>query len=223
MRTLTLVLIASLALAGPALAATKKKPKDQNPPTAKADSTLVLPDNTPLPATSAAPTRPVETAPIGTTGVVAAPTPAPVAAAVPQPFSPTVQPAAPLVPVLARAGECLRTEAPQAARAETSVKLAVDLLLEDLCGGVVERAALYTHNTEALARFTPQSERAAAGLNGARVDPETGEIVSPPASDVAGALTASGVNADLTPPAALRRYAAELVLAAKAPEPKKAR
>jgi hypothetical protein len=217
MRTLSLALIASLALAGSAAAVTKKKLKDQSPPTAKADSTLVAPDITPPPPTIAAPTRPVEAVPIGTTGVASAPPPAaPVAA----PAAPA-QPAPPPVPVLSRAGECLRTEAPRAAKAETSIKLAVDLLLEDLCGAVVERAALYTHNAEALARFTPQSERAAAGLNGARVDPETGEIVNPPASDVAGALGAGGFNpADLTPPAPLRRYAAELVLAARAlPQP----
>jgi hypothetical protein len=218
MRTLSVVLIASFALAGSAAAATKKKSKDQSPPTAKADSTLVAPDTTPPPATLAAPTRPVEAAPIGTTSAAATPAPASVA----QVAAPS--PAPPPVPVLARAGECLRTEAPRAAMAEASVKLAVDLLLEDLCGSVVERAALYTHNAEALARFTPQSERAAAGLNAARVDPETGEIVNPSAGDVAGALAAAGVAADLTAPAPLRRYAAELVLAARTPvaEPRKA-
>jgi hypothetical protein len=93
-------------------------------------------------------------------------------------------------------------------------------MLEDLCGAEVERASLYAHNIDALTRFTPQSERAAAGLGGARVDPETGEIINPTAGDVTGAMTAAGFSRDIDPPPQFRRFAAELVLAIRnAPPP----
>lgn len=137
------------------------------------------------------------------------PPPAPPPAAPPPPPPPT--PAEP--PVVARVEQCLRAEAPRAAHAETSAKLAVDLLIDDLCDAEVERASLYAHNVEALRHFTPQSERAAAGLIGARVDPETGEIVNPTAGDVTGALAATGYERDFTPPPQIRRFAAELILA----------
>lgn len=203
-----LVLILSLAVSAAAGAATKKR-KDESPPTAMPDATLVAPDPSPPPATTAPPpSRPVEAAPIG----ARSPEPA-VEAAAPQ-AAPPPQATPPLAPVVARAVQCLRLEAPRAARLEASVKLAADLLLENLCAAEVERAALFTRNTEALARFTPQSERAAAGLQGGRVDPETGELVNPPAGDVSGALTGAG---DVTPPPAMRRFAAELVIEAKAP------
>ena len=144
------------------------------------------------------------------------------------PPAPPPPPAPAQPPVLAHAEVCLRAEAPRAAKAEASVKLAVDLLLEDLCGGEVERASLYAHNIDALTRFTPQSERAAAGLSAARVDPESGEIVNPPAADVSGALAANGFDrSDVGTAPQLRRFAAELVLearaqpTAKAAEPRK--
>ncbi len=114
--------------------------------------------------------------------------------------------------MVAHAEVCLRAEAPRAAKAEMIAKLAVDLLLEDLCGAEVASAALYAHNLDALAHFTPQSERASAGLSGARVDPETGEIVNPPAGDVTAALAASGVDRTIDIPPQMRRFAAELVL-----------
>lgn len=236
---LALALAASLALAGASGAATKKKAKDESPPTAKPDATLVAPDTTPLPQTYAAPTHPVEMAPIGSANsatssallavanggapAAQAATPAPPPAPAPPPIAPPIPVAAPApaappqAPVVAHAEVCLRAEAPRAARAEASVKLAVDLLLEDLCGGEVDRASLYARNIDALAHFTPQSERAAAGLSGARVDPETGELVNPPGGDVTGALAANGLAAgDAGVPPQMRRFAAELVLAAKA-------
>ena len=157
---------------------------------------------------------------MGTTSAAATPAPASIAQAA------APSPAPPPVPVLARAGECLRTEAPRAAKAEASVKLAVDLLLEDLCGAVVERAALYTHNAEALARFTPQSERAAAGLNAARVEFRNGRDRQSLCRRRRRRPRRRrlGVAADLTAPAPLRRYAAELVLAARTPvEPREPR
>ncbi len=115
--------------------------------------------------------------------------------------------------MVVRAEHCLRNEAPRDAGAVAGVKLAVDLLLEDLCALEVERASLYAHNLDALTRFSPQSERTAAGLGGARVDPETGEILNPPAGDVTGALTAAGFERDLAPPPQIRRFAADLILA----------
>jgi hypothetical protein len=125
----------------------------------------------------------------------------------------TASPTASTVPpVITRVEQCLRLQAPWAARAETSVKLAVDLLIEDLCGAEVERASLYAHNLDALARFTPGSERAAVSLMGARVDPETGEIDNPPAADVVAAMAAQGYLRDPSPPPQIRRFAAELVL-----------
>lgn len=229
MRALSLALIASLTLAGPLAAApTKKKAKNESPPVAQPDSTLVAPDIIPPPPTFAVATRPVEMQPIGAPGAkpaALAPMTLPTAAApAPQPSPPAPPappPAPPQPPVLAHAEVCLRAEAPRAARAEASVKAAVDLLLEDLCGGEVERASLYAHNIDALARFTPQSERAAAGLSAARVDPETGEIVNPPAADVSGALAAGGFDrSDVGTAPQLRRFAAELVLEAKAAESK---
>lgn len=159
---------------------------------------------------------------------VAAPAPAPAPAPTPAPAPPPpAQPAPPApvsmsppspvplaeAPVVARAEQCLRSQATRAARAETSVKLAVDLLLEDLCGAEVERASLYAHNLDAVATFTPQSERTAAGLAGARVDPETGEILNPAAGDVGAALAAAGFARDVDPPPQIRRFASELVLA----------
>lgn len=197
MRAIATALILSLVLAGAAAAAPKRK-KDESPPTAKPDATLVAPDTTPAPAINAPPpAHAVETAPIGTTG--------------PQP---AVSPSPPqLAPVVVRAVQCLRTEAPRAAKLESSAKLAADLLLQNLCAIEVERAALFTHNTEALARFTPQSERAAAGLQGAKVDPETGDIVNPTAGDVSSALGAP----DISPSPQMRRFAAELVIAARPP------
>jgi len=234
-----LALILSLSVAGVAAAAPARKAQDQSPPTAQPDATLVAPDPTPPPPTSAAPTNPVQMQPIGPPagstasallavangGVAPAPKPAVAASAPtpapppppPPPSPPPPVPAAPPppaeAPVVARAEQCLRNEAPRAARVETGVKLAVELMLEDLCGAEVERASLYAHNLDALARFTPQSERTAAGLGGARVDPETGEIVNPPAGDVTGALTAAGFARDVDPPPQIRRFAAELVLA----------
>ncbi len=215
MRTLYLVLILTLA-AGPAIAAAPvKKTKGGNPPTAQPDTTLVAPDPTPPPPTFPVTSRAVEMAPIGASSNAAhAAPPAPAPAAPPPP--PQAPSASPEAPVVAHAEVCLRAEAPRAARAEASVKLAVDLLLEDLCGGEVDRAALYAHNVEALGRFTPQSERTAAGLSGARVDPETGEILDPPAGDVNGALSAAGLDRGaIDVPPQMRRFAAELVLAAK--------
>jgi len=232
-----LALILSLSVAGVAAGAPGKKVQDQSPPTAQPDSTLVVPDATTPPPTSAAPTNAVQMQPIGPVGgstssallAVAngGPAPAPAVAAPPPipspppppPPVPTVPPPPTEAPVVARAEQCLRAEAPRAARAEAGVKLAVDLMLEDLCGAEVERAALYAHNLDALARFTPQSERTAAGLGGARVDPETGEIVNPPAGDVAGALAAAGYARDIDPPPQIRRFAAELVLAIRSTPP----
>jgi hypothetical protein len=111
-----------------------------------------------------------------------------------------------------------------AAAAETSTKLAVDLLLEDLCAPEMTRASLYQRNIETLARYNPQSERGRAGLSTARVDPETGEIVNPPDTDASGgaALDASAPAGALAAPPSLRRAAAVLVLAAKvrAPAPR---
>lgn len=235
-------LILSLAIAGAAPAAPKRA-QDQSPPTARPDATLVAPDPVPPPPTTPAPTGAVQMQPIGAPGgssasallAVAnggqpAAAPAPVLAPLtpPPPAPPPAPPAPPPppppaapaeAPVVARVEQCLRAEAPRAARAEASVKLAVDLLLDDLCGAEVERAALYAHNLDALARFTPQSERAAAGLGGARVDPETGEILNPPAGDVSGALAAAGVGRDLDAPPQIRRFAADLVLAMRAPPP----
>lgn len=203
----TSALILSLAIVGSAGAASKHK-KDESPPTAKPDATLVSPDTTPPPPVLATVSnRTVDAAPIGTTGTQAAPAVAP-----PPPAAPA---GPPLAPVVARAVQCLRTEAPRAAKLESSVKLAADLLLQNLCAIEVERASAYAHNTDALARFTPQSERASAGLQGARVDTETGEIVNPPAGEVAGLLGA----ADVSPPAQMRRFAAELVIEAKTPAP----
>ncbi len=233
---LALALVASLALAGASGAATKKKAKDESPPTAKPDATLTLPDNTPMPQTYAAPTQPVEMALIGpansTTSsallavanggaparqpAASAPPPAPAPVAPPIPVAAPAPAPSAQAPVVTHAEVCLRSQAPRAARAETSVKLAVDLLLEDLCGGEVDRASLYARNIDTLARFTPQSERAAAGLSGARVDPETGEMVNPPGGDVTGALAANGLSGgDAGVPPQLRRFAAELVLEAK--------
>jgi hypothetical protein len=119
---------------------------------------------------------------------------------------------------------CLKAEARTAAQAEASTKLAVDLLVEDLCAPEMARAALYQRNLEALARFTPQSERGRAGLSTARVDPETGEIVNPPDVDAGPASDLFGGPAAAPP--ILRRAAATLVLAAKvrpAAPPRKAR
>jgi len=235
-----LFLILSLALAGAAAGAPKKGAQDQSPPTAEPDASLVAPDPTPPPPTNPAPTHPVQMQPIGpvagstsnallaVANGATAPSPAkvpsvpePAATATPEaPAAPPAPAPAPEPPVVAQAEQCLRGQAPRAARAEVSVKLAVDLLLDDLCGLEVGRASLYAHNLEALARFTPQSERAAAGLAGARVDPETGEILNPPAGDVAGALAAAGFARDIAPPPQIRRFAAELVFALRdAPPP----
>jgi hypothetical protein len=228
MRTLPpfLALILFLSVAGAASGAPGKKAQDQSPPTAQPDSTLVVPDATAPPPTSAVQMQPI--GPVGgstSSALLAvanggsAPAPAPAIAAPaltpppPPPPVPAASPPAAEAAVVARAEQCLRTEAPRAARAEAGVKLAVDLMLEDLCGAEVERASLYAHNLDALARFTPQSERTAAGLGGARVDPETGEIVNPPAGDVTGALAAAGFARDIDPPPQIRRFAAELVLA----------
>jgi hypothetical protein len=173
-------------------------------------SPVVTPDTTPPPEGVAYPSGAVAAKPTGPAAGAAAPAP---------PALPDLPPEG----ALGRALLCLKAEARTAAQAEASTKLAVDLLVEDLCAPQMARAALYQRNLEALARFTPQSERGRAGLSTARVDPETGEIVNPPDVD---AVAASDLWSGPAAPPILRRAAATLVLAAKvrpAAPPRKAR
>lgn len=196
---------------------------------------VVTPDETPPPDGAAAPSRPVAVSPSSPTATraprsvkpsraptaVPAKTPATAAATDAQvaeaPPGPPEIAAPPGPPVIERAELCLRAEAATAARAETSAKLAVDLLLEDLCGADVEAASRYERNLMALSRFNPASERGRAGLSTARVDEETGEIVDPRGVDVASAVREAFPEVQGSSPSpSLRRYAAQLVIAERA-------
>ena len=212
------MLAVALATAGgsSSLAATKKtapQPVDNSP--------VVAPDNTSLPTGTAAPAGTVQVGAIGSSpapvqaysipvggagqtqmqGAAQAPTPQ----AAPAPQGP------PEPPVMARAETCLRTNLEAVARAEPSPKLAVDLLLADVCAADVDAASLYVRNLDALARFNPVSERGRAGLSIAKVDQETGQILAPPSVDVSMAVEAAERSALVIAPS-LRTYAAELVL-----------
>jgi hypothetical protein len=227
MKTLSHTAVAALAVAvaltagSSALAAKKKttpQPVDNSP--------VVTPDTTSLPTGTAAPTGTVQVAPFGS-----AP-PAPQAYAIPvggagqaqagrvvaQPASasaPATPQAPPEAPAMARAEQCLIANTELVSRMEPSPKLAVDLLLTDVCAAEVDAASLYERNVEALARYNPVSERGRAGLSIARVDPETGQILAPPNVDVSSAVEAADRGALMTSPR-LRKYAAELVLNEKA-------
>ena len=214
------LLAVALAVAGGSstLAATKKKtatqPVDNSP--------VVTPDTTSLPTGTAAPTGMVQVGaigsspapvqaysiPVGGAGQAQA-TPARQVASAPQ-AAPTPQ-GPPEPPVMARAEACLRTNLETVARAEPSPKLAVDLLLTDVCAADVDAASLYVRNLDALARFNPVSERGRAGLSTARVDPETGQILAPPSVDVSTAVDVAERRTLVIAPS-LRTYAAELVL-----------
>lgn len=172
------------------------------PKTAASPPLIVTPDTTPVPEGLASPTRPV----IMTAAATA---------------SPSVESKA-----LTRARLCLRDQAPAAARAEASAKLAADLLLDNLCASEVEVASKYERNFAILARFASQSERSQAGLSPARVDEETGDIVNPPNGEVIGALRESeAATGEGRPSASLRRLAAEAILEVRSrpPVPRKAR
>ena len=225
-RISTLAALAALALlaTSPAFAAAKKKAA--TPPAEPADtSPVVTPDTTAPPSGFAAPAGAVQ---VGAPGSTPTPVQPQQGYTVPiggagrqatgQVQAPAAQPAQPPGPpepaVIALAEQCLRTDADTAARAEPSTKLGVDLLLQDLCGPEVDTASLYLRNVDALARFNPMSERGRAGLSTARVDPETGQIVSPPGVDVSSAVEAADRAPPVTAPK-LRKYAADLILAAK--------
>lgn len=215
-RITSLAALAALTVsaASPTLAATKK-PAAQQP---QDNSPVVTPDTTPPPVGYAAPTGTVLVGPPGSTPPPAQPSKSytvPIGGAGAQKPA-AAQPASPPEPpVIAAAEQCLRTGAETAARAETSTKLGVDLLIEDLCGPEVDAAALYLRNVDALARFNPMSERGRAGLSVAHADPETGQIIAPPGVDVSSALEAAE-HAPQTSPPKLRKYAADLILAEKA-------
>ena len=201
-----------LAVAAPSWSATKSKKANQ-----PVDNTpVVTPDTTAPPTGTAAPTNTVQVAAPGST--------APTAYAVPvggaqAPAPAAAQPAASQGPpepaVMVRAEQCLRGNAETIARAEPGPKLAVDLLLSDVCAEEVDAASLYARNVDALARFNPVSERGRAGLSTARVDPETGQILAPSNVDVSSAVDAAERSALKIAPN-LRKYAAELVLNEKA-------
>ncbi len=205
-RTL-LALSAAAVLSGPAWS----KPKPAPPPDT---APIVAPDRTAPPEGVAYPAGAVDVKPSGQS-------PGPPAAGAQTTALTTALTSVPDFPpesVLGRALACLRARAAAAAAAETSTKLAVDLLIEDLCAPEMARAGLYQRNIETLARYNPQSERGRAGLSTARVDPETGEIINPPDADASGgaALDPAPPLGALAAPPSLRRAAAVLVLAAKA-------
>jgi hypothetical protein len=200
--------ILAVAVASPAFAAKPKKssqPVDNTP--------VVTPDTTQPPAGTAAPTGTVQ---------VSTPGSAPAAYAIPvggaqtsSPQTPKSAPAAPQGPpqpaVMLRAEQCLRANVERVDREEPSAKLAIDMLLADICADEVDAASLYTTNLDALARFNPVSERGRAGLSIAKVDEETGQITAPPNVDVSTAVEAADRSALKISPS-LRKYAAELVL-----------
>jgi len=210
-----LAVVMTLTAGSSALAATKKKaaaqPVDNSP--------VVTPDTTSVPTGTAAPAGTVQTAPFGSTAPPPQAYAIPVggagraqaspAAAAPPPQAP------PEPPVVARAEQCLIANAELVSRMEPSPKLAVDLLLTDVCAAEVDSASLYARNVEALARYNPVSERGRAGLSIARADPETGQIAAPPNVDVTAAVEAADRAALVISPR-MRKYAADLVLNEKA-------
>jgi len=117
-------------------------------------------------------------------------------------------------PVMMRAEQCLRDKVAGVSRIEPSPKLAVDMLLTDICAVEIDAASLFARNKSALARFNAVSERGRAGLPGPTVDPETGDIVSGPNVDSSVAQEVAD-RSSLTIAPALRALAAALVLAEK--------
>jgi hypothetical protein len=223
-----------LAIAAPSLAAKPKKA-----PSAPVDnSPVVTPDTTTPPVGTASPSGTVLVSPQGASSApnAAAPASAPQSYVIPiggagqTPTAPSSAslhavaqsapaPAAapqgpPEPPVLARAEQCLRANVERVVREEPSPKLAADFLLGDVCSDEVDAASLYVRNISALAHFNPESERGRAGLSVPHVDPETGEIISPPHVDVSAAVAAdaAGRGGAFQIAANLRKYAAELVL-----------
>jgi hypothetical protein len=209
-----LAVVMTLTAGSSALAAAKKKaaaqPVDNSP--------VVTPDTTSVPTGTAAPAGTVQTAPFGSTA------PPPQAYAIPvggagraqaSPAAALPPQAPPEPPVVARAEQCLIANAELVSRMEPSPKLAVDLLLTDVCAAEVDSASLYARNVEALARYNPVSERGRAGLSIARADPETGQITAPPNVDVTAAVEAADRAALVISPR-MRKYAADLVLNEKA-------
>ena len=207
-----------LAFASPSLAKPKKlaQPVDNSP--------VVTPDTSPPPAGIAAPTGTVQIAAPGSAPAAPLPYSIPVGGAPVQiqpsqraapPAPVAISPKAPPEPpVMLRAQQCLRANVERVARAEASPKLAIDLLLSDICADEVDAGSLYIRNVEALSHFNPESERGRAGLSMPHVDLETGQIVSPPNVDVSAALAAdaAGRSGVIEIAPNLRKYAAELVL-----------
>jgi len=216
----TLAVVLTLAAGSSALAAARKKAAAQPADT----SPVVTPDTTSVPAGTAAPAGSVQVAPFGSAPAASQAYSIPVGGTGPAQAGRVVvaqparaaQPQAPAEPpVVARAEQCLIANAELVSRMEPSPKLAVDLLLTDVCAAEVDSASLYARNVEALARYNPVSERGRAGLSIARADPETGQITAPPNVDVTSAVEAADRAALVISPR-LRKYAADLVLNEKA-------
>jgi hypothetical protein len=217
-----LVLFTILSLASPALAA---KPKASAPAVVD-NSPVVTSDTSAPPNGTASPSGTVQVAPVGASAAPPAAYTIPIggakaSAAVPAstmqpPPAPPAPPSPPPgPPVVERAEQCLRANLDRVLRAEPSAKLAVDLLLSDVCADEVDLASQYVRNVDVLAQYNPKSERGRAGLSTAHVDPETGQIVAPQNVDVSGAIEAAS-QGDLVVASGLRKYAAELVLTEKA-------
>ncbi len=223
--TASLSVLLLLAVASPSAVA---KPKKATAAATSNNSPVVTPDTTPAPAGTASPSGSVQMSAPGAAPQTAYAVPvggaqatAPAAAAPAATATVAAVPAAAAVqgppepPVMVRAEQCLRVNVERVSRAEPSPKLAVDLLLADVCASEVDAASLYARNVEALARFNPESERGRAGLSTAHVDPDTGQIVAPSNVDVSSAVDAAENEAIEIAPT-LRKYAAELVLIEKA-------
>jgi hypothetical protein len=141
-------------------------------------------------------------------------------------------------PVMQRAEDCLRANVDRVVAVEPDVNSAAAFLLSYACPEEVARAARYEMNSALLSGLNATAKSVATisapTINGrpvgvkaapmASVSPETGDIVTPPASAASpagmGSEVLSGVGrvVDLaanTAPASLRRYAGELVLGAR--------
>lgn len=140
-------------------------------------------------------------------------------------------------PVVARAEQCLRRNVDRVVGAEHDLQAAAGFLVTYACAAEVSAATRYERNTAYVQMFSTLFKASAQApgkpppapplpnLNlNASVDPETGEIVAPPAAPGAPPNPMSGllpmmsnISAQVAPdsvPVDLRKLAGDLVLAA---------
>jgi hypothetical protein len=116
----------------------------------------------------------------------------------------------------AKAEECIKSAAPKVAANSQSLTDAVNFLTNDLCGAEVQHATTYAQSLRSFEQL--KATEAPSQIVGIKIDPETGELNTPPGFSMPlnmNTVMLNAFRATSGPALQLRSFAAKLVLAAK--------